>query len=119
MSVLSTQQKKLFKNTLIKRREFLQDSCAGQSLIKEVKSPEVMGPDEISFEGLIAEVDNELINHHQAELQEIELALLRIKDGSYGVCIDCRVNIGYDRLKAYPMAKRCIDCKQNFEKQSA
>ena len=45
------------------------------------------------------------------ELQEIEAALARIRDGSYGICIDCGGEIGRARLKADPRAKRCPACQ--------
>ena len=45
------------------------------------------------------------------ELQEIEAALARIRDGSYGICIDCGGEIGRARLKADPKAKRCLACQ--------
>jgi DnaK suppressor protein len=45
------------------------------------------------------------------ELQDIEVALARIADGSYGACIDCGGEIGRARLKADPTLKRCLPCQ--------
>jgi DnaK suppressor protein len=45
------------------------------------------------------------------ELQDIEVALARIADGSYGACIDCGAEIGRARLKADPTLKRCLPCQ--------
>jgi DnaK suppressor protein len=44
-------------------------------------------------------------------LQEIDVALARIADGSYGACIDCGGEIGRARLKADPTLKRCLPCQ--------
>ncbi len=50
------------------------------------------------------------------ELRDIDAAFRRIKDGSYGICIDCGQDIGFPRLRAYPTAKRCIVCQEKHEK---
>ncbi len=49
------------------------------------------------------------------ELREIDSALLRIEDGSYGVCTACERRIGNERLEALPYAGLCIECKQAEE----
>ena len=61
----------------------------------------------------ISERDDEFaMNEHEtAELGDIEAALERMDAGSYGQCTDCGVAIAPARLKAYPTAKRCIDCQ--------
>lgn len=46
----------------------------------------------------------------RAEIQQIRLALLRIERGTYGTCAVCGKEIGEKRLKARPIATRCIDC---------
>jgi DnaK suppressor protein len=53
------------------------------------------------------------------ELHAIEAALTRIEEGSYGSCVDCGGEIGYQRLRAYPVARRCIVCKQRYENEHA
>ena len=44
-------------------------------------------------------------------LKKIENALQRIKEGEYGYCDSCGVEIGIRRLEARPTALLCIDCK--------
>jgi DnaK suppressor protein len=44
------------------------------------------------------------------EIQQIELALKRIAEGSYGSCSECGAIISPQRLKALPTATRCISC---------
>ena len=46
----------------------------------------------------------------RAEIGQIRLALLRIENGSYGTCGVCGDPIAEDRLKARPIATRCIKC---------
>jgi DnaK suppressor protein len=47
-----------------------------------------------------------------AELRLINLALQRLNEGSFGVCIACGTEIPYERLEAIPYAERCIDCAE-------
>lgn len=45
-----------------------------------------------------------------AELTAIDAALLRVGDGSYGVCRGCGLPIAAGRLEARPAADLCIEC---------
>lgn len=44
------------------------------------------------------------------ELAEIEAALLRIQEGSYGTCLSCGGPMGLQRLRALPEARYCVAC---------
>lgn len=44
------------------------------------------------------------------ELNQIVLALKRVKSGAYGKCASCGMEIHEARLKAVPYASRCINC---------
>ena len=45
-----------------------------------------------------------------AEIHDIDRALARIADGTYGVCTRCGKRITVARLEARPTAELCIDC---------
>jgi len=47
-----------------------------------------------------------------AEMFEIDAALARIADGSYGQCEVCGGAIGRDRLRALPAVRRCVTCSE-------
>lgn len=49
------------------------------------------------------------------ELRDVEAALERVRNGTYGKCVDCGDAITYERLDAYPTAKRCITCQSRHE----
>jgi RNA polymerase-binding protein DksA len=76
----------------------------------------VMDIGEASVADLLADLNTAMIERQVHELRDIEAAQARIHDGSYGVCIDCGGEIGVDRLKAYPTAKRCIGCQSQRER---
>ena len=49
-------------------------------------------------------------NSEIQEIRQIEEALKRIAEGTYGVCTRCGADIDPKRLKALPIATRCISC---------
>ena len=51
-------------------------------------------------------------------LKQIDSALNRIKQGSYGFCIKCGRQIPHARLEALPYALMCIECKSEEEKRN-
>ncbi len=50
-------------------------------------------------------------------LELVESALARIKQGDYGVCGSCGQPIGKMRLQAFPRATLCMECKQRQERR--
>ena len=51
-----------------------------------------------------------LLSDAQRELSDIDRALERLRDGTYGVCAHCGKPIAPERLAARPSAAMCIDC---------
>ncbi len=50
-----------------------------------------------------------LASRLRRELDEVEAALSRLDDGSYGTCTECSAEISAPRLEAMPTASTCID----------
>jgi RNA polymerase-binding protein DksA len=63
-----------------------------------------------------ADLNFRMTNRHAEELQAIQAARARMRDGTYGFCIDCGAEIGFERLCAYPTAERCIQDQERVEK---
>jgi DnaK suppressor protein len=61
------------------------------------------------------ELDYTLEENSEHVLSEIDAALRRIDDGSYGQCTNCRRQIPEERLEARPYATLCIDCQRQRE----
>jgi RNA polymerase-binding protein DksA len=86
-------------------------------------------PDDVSLEkyahdaGDSSEADLEtdttisMAQRHAAELQEIDAALARIANGSYGECEECGGAIVWARLQAQPTARTCIACQERLEQR--
>lgn len=63
------------------------------------------------------EIDYTLGENSEEVLAQIDAALRRIEDGTYGTCTNCRREIAQERLEAYPWAALCIDCKREAERR--
>lgn len=70
---------------------------------------------EESIADVLNDVNLAVIDNHVREVREIELALHRVREGSYGMCEDCAQDIAFERLRAYPTAIRCIACQRKHE----
>jgi DnaK suppressor protein len=62
------------------------------------------------------EIDYTLEENSGQVLTEIDAALKRIDEGTYGTCTNCGREIPAERLEAYPWASLCIDCKRESER---
>ena len=61
------------------------------------------------------EIDFTLGENSGHVLVDIDAALKRIDDGTYGTCVSCGNEIPLGRLEAHPAASLCIDCKRQAE----
>ena len=61
------------------------------------------------------EVEYGLEENGDEVVSEIDAALKRIDDGTYGVCASCGQPIGKERLEARPWATLCIDDQRRQE----
>ncbi|MGO9056337.1 MAG: TraR/DksA family transcriptional regulator [Candidatus Binataceae bacterium] len=59
-----------------------------------------------------------LSDRERVKIGAIDDALLRIADGSYGVCESCGLEIGEERLEALPFTRLCRDCQQDQEREA-
>lgn len=58
-----------------------------------------------------------MLSKEQGSLYEIDEALKRIEDGSYGVCDICEKPIRHDRLEALPFTRYTVECQAELEKR--
>ena len=58
-----------------------------------------------------------MLSKEQSSLYDIDEALKRIDDGSYGVCDLCEKPIKHDRLEALPFTRYTVDCQAELEKR--
>ena len=63
------------------------------------------------------EIDYTLEGHSEQVLVQIDAALTRIDDGTFGTCSNCGVSIAEERLEARPWANLCIECQRDAERR--
>lgn len=69
-----------------------------------------------SVANLVADLDAAEIERDLREVRLIEAARDRMKDGTFGLCLDCGAAIAWQRLLAEPAAARCVQCAERYEK---
>lgn len=52
-------------------------------------------------------------------LGQIDAALQRMEEGTYGTCLRCGKPIGEERLEAFPYVAYCIECQSIVEREQA
>lgn len=56
-----------------------------------------------------------LVENLMTMLNDVDAALAKVEDGTYGVCRVCGKQIGADRLEFRPTSTRCVECKAQSE----
>jgi len=75
-------------------------------------------PDELEERVLAAERELALVDLGRASstCRQIEAALERVQNDSFGVCLSCERGIGQRRLHALPWAALCVECQEAGER---
>jgi DnaK suppressor protein len=60
-------------------------------------------------------IDYTLLNMQIERLREVEDALDRLEDGTYGTCEDCGAPINLERLRVLPFTTCCVRCQEQRE----
>lgn len=121
MAELTAAQTIELEKVLIDRYKFLMKEVQEEmERTGDFRFVEMMGhsPGDIGDESMadaVADFNLAMVDRQIQEMRETEFARQRIQSGEYGICIDCGGAIGYQRLVAYPTAKRCIGCQEKYE----
>jgi len=111
--------------TLLARREHLRKKLAGELAdLRDFKSADTTGDScDVAFETGSDEMTSQLAELDARELHQIERALDRLKQGTYGICEGenedgefCGDKIPVARLNALPYTTLCIGCQREMEK---
>ena len=73
---------------------------------------------DVGTETFEREKDLSILERVEAELADVDHALKRLDDGTYGTCEACGKAIGDDRLEAMPAARFCIDDQALAEREA-
>jgi DnaK suppressor protein len=115
---LSEDQIEQIREALVQKREELrayqntQLSALHAQDKHHIADLEEMASDTVDTDSLCA-----LVDLGSSTLSEIEVALGRIDEGSYGLCERCEKPIGVERLEARPFASLCLGCQRKKEER--
>ena len=122
---LTKQQLKHFRQFLITERAKFVDEI--KSIAEETsKSPREASGDLSAYTVHMAdmaadtyerELSMNIVSSEQEVLYQIDDALKRLDDGSFGICQQCNTPISMSRLKAVPYASMCISCQRSKEQK--
>lgn len=117
---LTDAERKELAKALRARRKILGAEIAAK--LEAQDNPAVIGlrnrmeeTDDWAVADLETALDVAEVSRDAGELREIESALARMADGTYGECIDCGKPIPQARLAANASAARCIACQERAE----
>ncbi|MGL6227326.1 MAG: TraR/DksA family transcriptional regulator [Thermoguttaceae bacterium] len=111
----------LLKEELLVRRESLRREIQGEKADFSTLCDRDMIGDiaELALNYTEDELDYQLAEVGSREWMQIERAIERINEGTYGVCEMCQCPIPIARLKALPFAERCVRCQQLAEDEAS
>lgn len=118
----STDLKKFKKILLDMKKELLQELNELEKKVDENPidsssevNPYPIHPSDLGTDEEIRESNAEMYSRLCEKLKDIEYALQKINDKTYGICENCGKDIGLARLKTLPFSKYCIKCAEIIE----
>ncbi len=107
---------KKMKDVLLTRRKAIRLALEGDmSLLREIQHESSGDAADFALDATNDEISSQLAELASRELVQIEIALQRHENGSYGNCQSCECNIPLARLQALPYAPYCIQCQRLAE----
>jgi len=115
----SAKEYEQIKQMLLKMKAEIMDELAKKKAsLEEEKNIEIEDLDALA-EDRNREYEYMLTTMDTKKLKQIDEALAKIENGTYGICEECGEEIPLARLKILPFAKLCVDCVSNIEKEEA
>ena len=91
----------------------MEDNALNKDHSKTTSMPNHMA--ELGSGNFVQELALSLLGSENDTLDQIEAAIERIEDGSYGQCEECGGKIPKPRLEAIPYAALCVQCASQQE----
>src|SRR5690242_21061796 len=103
--------------SLLARGAALRKALAGELQdLRNFKAADSTGDSaDAAFDTGSEEIASQLAELEARELGQIERALARIKQGTYGICEYCQAKIPVARLNALPYSTTCVNCQREME----
>lgn len=103
--------------TLVDRRDELRKRLGGEYLKDlQIRGGASLGDAaDMAFDTDRDEVNSQLAMLESRELKQVETALQKLRQGTYGLCEGCAKKIPVQRLNALPFSSTCINCQREME----
>jgi len=85
---------------------------------REGNKDEGMDTYDLASEERDREINFILSDRERVKIKQVDDALDRLDEGTYGVCESCGLEIAEERLQAMPFTRLCRDCQQEQEKEA-
>ena len=116
--MLSKVELEEFQNKLLYRRIQIEKNLRGTTLeLEGMRDLELNDEGDHAAASAETIVDSAILVQQRKELNEIELALDKIKQETFGICEMCEEPIGKARLEVKSFARFCITCREINEKE--
>jgi DnaK suppressor protein len=108
---------RLHKSLLNRRADIRRKLADELDSLRNLKDADASGDAaDAAFEAGSDEMTSQLAELDSRELSQIDRALARLKQGTYGLCESCGHKIPIGRLNALPYSTLCIACQREMEK---
>lgn len=116
-----TRQEKLKKLLMDKKRKMWNElrneifNKLGKEYNRQFDNPQDL--EELSFVDSIEDTGLAVADIRREELTNMDEAIRRLEEGTYGICEDCGVEISEDRLKVISFTPYCVNCQAKREEK--
>ena len=117
---VSSLRKDILRKILIARRQEVMkeiDELLGNRMSDEYQRRVDSAPD-VGDQALLDTErvrDISILEMRNRMREQIDEALVKLEEGTYGRCADCKVEISEKRLRTVPFARRCVACQSKQE----
>ncbi len=116
--MLTQEELEKFQTKLLERKVQIEKNLAGTALeLDGMRDLELNDEGDYAAASAETVVDSAILVQQRKELNEIELALDKIKEGTFGICEMCEEPISTPRLEVKNFARFCITCREINEKE--
>jgi DnaK suppressor protein len=107
-----------FKQALLARKTQIEKNLHGTfTEMSQMRALDLNDEADYASVATETDIDAAIMEQQRQELTEIELALDKIREGSYGICEMCEDEISTERLAVKNFARYCITCREITEKE--
>ena len=107
-----TKDLKTIRQTLEKQ---LKEATSTRGFGDSIRIHQVADPTDMTQQAAERDVAVQLLDRESALIRRLRSALGRVRDGSYGICLQCDEAIAPKRLKAFARAELCIHCQEKAD----